>query len=51
MQVVWAGRGESPNCSLNLKKNRPVLNQIKTISCIEKEATDRKEKNTELVKF
>ena len=36
---------------LNLEKNCAVQNQIRTISCSEKEITEEKEINTELFKF
>ena len=36
---------------LNLEKNCAVQNQIRTISCSQKEITDEKEINTELFKF
>ena len=34
-----------------MKKNRVVRNQIRTISCSEKEITDKKEINSEILKF
>ena len=48
----WYEHGEkSSKFFLNLEKNRAVQNQIRTISCSEKEITDEKEINTELFKF
>ena len=48
----WYEHGQkSSKFFLNLEKNRAVQNQIKTISCSEKEITDEKEINTELFQF
>ena len=48
----WYEHGEkSSKFFLNLEKNCAVQNQIRTISCSEKEITDEKEINTELFKF
>ena len=45
----WYEHGEkSSKFFLNLEKNRAVQNQIRTISCNEKEITDKKEINTDL---
>ena len=51
-RCVWHEHGDkSSKYFLNLEKNRAVQNQIRTISCSEKEITDEKEINTELFKF
>ena len=44
-------RRKSSKFLLSFEKNHAVKNQIRTISCSEKQVTDEKETNTELVKF
>ena len=48
----WYEHGEkSSKFFLNLEKNRAIQNQVRTISCSDKEISDEKEINTELFKF
>ena len=48
----WYEHGEkSSKFFLYLEKNRAIQNQIRTISCSEKEITNEKEINTDLFKF